>query len=456
MAATRRTMLMSSIALIAAPLAVRAQTQSSSSSASSAAPAAPAARPGSPDVVAGIPVNYDESKVGDYVLPDPLTASDGTKITTAKAWMTKRRPEIVKLFEEQQYGRAPAKPADLAFEVQDKGTPAFGGKAMRKQVKITFTKDKSGPSIQLLIYTPAAARKPVPLLLVMGWGANGAAVDDPGVISNATWSPKEKKRNPFVPGAGRGFGRLGVMPLIDAGLGVATFNYGDVDPDDLDAIQGGIRQLYLKPGATLPAPDEWGSIAAWGWGISRVIDYFETDKAVDAKRIAIHGVSRLGKTVMWAGARETRVAATIASCSGEGGAAVSRRNYGETIAHLTAPTRYPYQFAINYANWGGFPDKAPMDGNLLVALHAPRPLLLQTGTTDNWSDPKGEFIAAVDAGKVYKLLGKQDLGTDVLPAPNQPILHDLSYIMHEGGHGTIPADWPVFIDFLKMHLKPEA
>lgn len=453
MAATRRTMLMSSIALFAAPMVARAQTPSSASSSSAAAPAA---KPGSPDVVAGIPVNYDESKVGDYVLPDPLTAADGTKITTAKAWMTKRRPEIVKLFEEQQYGRIPGKPADLAFEVQDKGTSAFGGKATRKQVKITFTKDKSGPSIQLLIYTPAAAKKPSPLLLVMGWGANGAAVDDPGVISNTVWNAKEKKRVEFVPGAGRGFGRLNVQPLIDAGLGVATFNYGDVDPDDLDGLNDGIRKLYLKAGETKPAPDEWGSIAAWGWGISRVIDYFETDKAVDAKRVAIHGVSRLGKTVAWAGARDTRVAATIASCSGEGGAAVSRRNYGETIAHLTAPTRYPYQFAANYANWAGFPDKAPMDGNLLVALHAPRPLLLQTGTTDNWSDPKGEWVAAVDAGKVYKLLGKQDLGTDVIPAPNTPILHDLSYLMHEGGHGTIPADWPVYIDFLKMHLKPEA
>ncbi len=454
MAATRRSMLMSSIALFAAPVMARAQAQSSASSSSVAA--APAAKAGSPDVVAGIPVNYDESKVGDYVLPDALTASDGTKITTAKLWMSKRRPEIVKLFEEQQYGRIPGKPADLAFEVQDKGTPAFGGKATRKQVRITFTKDKSGPSIQLLIYTPAAAKKPSPLLLVMGWGANGAAVEDPGVISNPVWNAKEKKRVEFVPGAGRSFGRLNVQPLIDAGLGVATFNYGDVDPDDLDGLNDGIRKLYLKAGETKPAPDEWGSIAAWGWGISRVIDYFETDKAVDAKRIAIHGVSRLGKTVAWAGARDTRVAATIASCSGEGGAAVSRRNYGETIAHLTAPTRYPYQFAANYANWAGFPDKAPMDGNLLVALHAPRPLLLQTGTTDNWSDPKGEWVAAVDAGKVYKLLGKQDLGTDVIPAPNTPILRDLSYLMHEGGHGTIPADWPVYIDFLKMHLKPEA
>lgn len=441
MAATRRSMLMSFTALLASPYLARAQS-----------------RKGSPDVVAGIPVNYDESKVGAYVLPDPLTAGDGTRITTPRAWQARRRPEIVKLFEAQQFGNNPGKPAGLAFEVQDQGTPAFDGKAVRKQVRITFTKEKSGPSIQLLVYTPAAARRPVPLLLVMGWGANGAAVIDPGVISNPVWNPKEKMRKPYAPVAGgrRGFGHLDVLPLIDAGFGVATFNYGDVEPDDPDGFDDSVRKLFLKPGQTRPAPDEWGAIAAWGWGISRVIDYFETDRAVDAKRIAIHGVSRLGKTVMWAGAVDTRVAATIASCSGEGGAAVSRRNYGETIAHLTAPGRYPYQFAANYAHWAGFPDRAPMDGNLLVALHAPRPLLLQTGTTDNWSDPKGEFVAAVDAGKVYRLLGKQDLGTDVLPAPNTPVLHDLGYLMHEGGHGTVPSDWPVYIAFLKMHLKPEA
>lgn len=442
MAATRRSLLMSSLALFAVPYAARARIQ--------------AARAGSPDVVAGIPVNYDESKAGDYVLPDALTAADGARITTAAAWQARRRPEIVALFETQQFGRAPGRPADLAFEVQDRGTPAFGGKATRRQVRITFSKDKTGPAIQLLVYTPAAASKPAPLLLVMGWSANAAAVDDPGVISSPVWNAKEKKRLPYVPVAGAHvFGRFDVLPLIEAGFGVATFNYGDVDPDDLDGFGEGVRKLYLKPGQARPAPSEWGAIAAWGWGISRVIDYFETDRSVDARRIAIHGVSRLGKTVMWAGARDTRVAATIASCSGEGGAAVSRRNYGETIAHLTAPTRYPYQFAANYANWAGFPDRAPMDGNLLVALHAPRPLLLQTGTTDNWSDPKGEFIAAVDAGKVYRLFGKQDLGTDVMPAPGKPILHDLGYLMHEGGHGTVPADWPVYIDFLKLHLTPE-
>jgi hypothetical protein len=182
------------------------------------------------------------------------------------------------------------------------------------------------------------------------------------------------------------------------------------------------------------------------------MDYLETDKGVDGKRVAILGVSRLGKTVMWAGAHDTRFAAVIASCSGEGGAAISRRNYGETVAHLVANGRYPYQFAANYAKWGSKVDQMPVDANLLVALIAPRPLLLQTGDQDFWSDPKGEFVAAVAAGPVYKLLGKQDLGTDEMPAAGTPILHTLSYYMHPGGHGTLPADWDVYLKFLGMTI----
>ena len=158
---------------------------------------------------------------------------------------------------------------------------------------------------------------------------------------------------------------------------------------------------------------------------------------------------------MWAGAHDTRIAAVIASCGGEGGAALSHRDYGETIAHLTAPTRYPYQFAANYAKWAGFPDKAPMDANMLVALIAPRPLLLQTGNADFWSDPKGEFLAAVDGGPVYKLLGKQGLGTDVWPEAKVPIFHTLNYYMHDGGHGTVPTDWDIYLQFLKTNLQPE-
>jgi cephalosporin-C deacetylase-like acetyl esterase len=243
--------------------------------------------------------------------------------------------------------------------------------------------------------------------------------------------------------------------LISNGFGYATIAYGSIETDvEGQANSNLARKLALAPGQTAPAADEWGAIAAWAWGISRFVDYLETDPAVDAKRIAITGVSRLGKTVLWAGASDPRIALVIASCSGEGGAALSRRNYGETIKHLTVPTRYPYQFCGNYAKWADKVNEFPVDAHELVALIAPRPVLLQTGNTDNWSDPYGEFLAAVAAGPVYKLLGKQGLDADKLPAAGEPILHTIGYVMHNGGHGTVPSDWDVYLKFMKMHLQP--
>lgn len=416
-------------------------------------PAAPAAK-APPSVVAGIPVNYDESKVGTYTLPDPLVLNNGKPVRNAKTWFAKRRPEILEMFTTQQFGRAPGRPAAESFEVTDKGTPALGGKAIRKQITIHLLKDPAAPKIHLLIYTPAAAKKPVPVLLSISFGPVQFAVDDPGIEPETMWDPKTNTRVPARPM--RFFRPTDITPLLDVGIGYATFYYGDVDPDYPSGFSNGIRAWYLKPGQKERAPDDWGSIAAWAWGMSRVEDYVETDPSVDAKRVAIHGISRLGKTVVWAGANDQRFALVIASCSGEGGAALSHRDYGETIAHLTAPSRYPYQFAANYAKYAGFPDKAPFDAHMLLALIAPRPVLLQTGDEDYWSDPKGEFLAAVAAGPVYKLLGTDPLDTDVWPPAGQPILHDMGYTMHHGGHGMVPSDWDVYLQFLKMHLHPES
>ena len=403
-----------------------------------------------PTNVAGIPVNYDESLVGTYTLPDPLVLANGQKVRDRNAWYQKRRPEIVRLFEENQFGRSPGRPADLTFEVFDKGTPALDGKAIRRQVTIYFSRNKSGPKMDLLIYLPADARQPVPLFLNLSFTANSSAVDDPGIKPGEIWG-RDKKRAPAPKGGA--FGRLDVAPFLAAGIGVATVYYGDIDPDFLGGLPYGVRSLYLKPGQTEPAPDEWGAIAAWAWGLSRALDYLETDNGVDAKRVAIFGISRLGKTVLWAGAHDPRFALIIASCSGEGGAALSRRNYGETIKHLTAPARYPYQFAANYQKFGDHVEQFPVDAHLLIALIAPRPLLLQTGDTDGWSDPKGEFLAGVAAGPVYRLLGKQGLDTDQMPAAGQSHLTTtLGYYMHKGGHGTVPSDWDVLREFLKIHL----
>jgi hypothetical protein len=403
--------------------------------------------------VAGIPVNYDESRVGAYALPDPLTLNNGARVRDARTWLQKRRPEIVRLFEENQFGRSPGRPDGMSFDVFDKGTAALEGKALRRQVTIYFSRDKSGPKMDLLLYLPTGARKPVPLLLNLSFTANSGVVDDPGVKLGEVWN-REKKRVPATRGSNTR--RLNVEPFLAKGIGVATVYYGDIDPDFQGGIPYGVRSLYLKSGQTEPAPGEWGAIAAWAWGLSRAMDYLETDKGVDAKRVAIMGVSRLGKTVLWAGARDERFAMVIASCSGEGGAALSRRNYGETIKHLTEPTRYPYQFCANYGKYGDKVDKFPVDAHMLISLIAPRPVLLQTGDTDVWSDPKGEFLAAVAAEPVFRLLGKQALGAEQMPPAGQPILHTLGYVMHAGGHGTIPSDWELFLEFMRMHLQQES
>jgi hypothetical protein len=394
-------------------------------------------------VVAGIPANYDETRVGTYTLPDPLVLANGKPVRDAKTWNEKRRPEIVKLFEENEYGRSPGRPAKMSFEVFDEGTPAFDGKAIRRQVTVHFGPDHK---MDLLLYLPAHATKPAPFLLNLSFSANSNTVDDPGVKVGEVWGPDKKK----IPAAqGRRFGRIDVVRLLDAGFGFGTIYYGDIDPDFAGGFEYGVRAQYPAP-----KPDEWGTISAWAWGLSRAMDYLETDKGVDAKRVAIMGVSRLGKTVMWAGAHDTRFAMVIASCSGEGGAALSRRNYGETIAHLTAPSRYPYQFCANYGKYAEHVDQLPVDAHMLVALMAPRPVLLQTGDKDFWSDPKGEFLAAVAAAPVYRLFGKQGLETDHMPDAGVAIFHTIGYFMHSGGHGTIPSDWEQYLKFLRMHFEP--
>ncbi len=401
-----------------------------------------------PELVAGIPVNYDESLTGSYSLPDILTLSNGRKVNTVRQWEKKRRAEILSLFESRQYGKLPPAPVNLPYEVYDKGSVALDGRAVRKQVRIFLADDTANYRVDLLVYLPAGAKGAVPVFLQIGFMPNAATVDDPGIRGGFTRGRDGK----LVPVSRKGmFGKVDPGIYLSQGIGFATVYYGDIEPDFGDGIKYGIRGSYLKEGQDYPAADEWGAISAWSWGLSRVMDYLVKDKDIDAGRVALFGVSRLGKTALWTGCRDSRFALVIASCSGEGGAALSRRWYGETIDHMTHPTRYFYQFAGNWRNYKDDPSQSPVDAHMLIALMAPRPLLLQTGDSDNWSDPKGEFLAAVAAGPVYELYGKSSLGTDIFPPAGTPILNDLAYFMHSGGHGAMPADYEIFIKYMKLH-----
>lgn len=402
-----------------------------------------------PDKVAGIPVNYDEALVGSYSLPDPLVLLNGRKVKNVNTWYRKRRPEILELFKENQFGKSPVRD-HTSFSLTDHGTPAFGGKAIRKQITIYLTNNRSNHKADLLVYLPANMQKPVPLFFNISFFPNSMTVDDPGVKPGMMWN-REGQRVPA--NMERKFGHLDVGKFLAEGFGVATIYYGDIEPDFAEGIKYGIRSHYLKPGTQYPAPDEWGAIASWAWGLSCAMDYFETDNQIDPQKIALFGVSRLGKTALWAGASDTRFGMVIASCSGEGGAALSRRNYGETIQHMTDSSRYFYQFCGNRAKYSDDPGKSPVDAHLLISLIAPRPLLLQTGDTDYWSDPKGEFLAAVAAEPVYRLLGKTGLNTCVMPHTGTPVLNDIGYYMHAGGHGALPEDYNIYLRFMKKHFS---
>lgn len=402
-----------------------------------------------PRFVAGFPVNYEEDSVGSYVLPELLKTVDGKKVSTAREWMQNRRPEILRQFQTEQFGNVPPPPAKLRFEVFDNGTLVFNGLGLRKQVRVYLTGDTSH-HMDLLLYLPAKAKKPSPVLFTVNFFANSSAVDDPGVRVGEVWTRAGEKLPalPIPPNS-----KINVDTFLRQGLGLAMVYYGDIEPDFKTGYRFGIRGYYQAHENFPMADDRWGAIAAWSWGLSRAMDYFETDRQVDAKRIALLGSSRLGKTVLWTGARDTRFKLVIASCSGEGGAALSRRNYGEGINHMTDTSRYAYQFAPNRHKYAHFPAQAPVDAHMLVALMAPRPLLLQTGDTDYWSDPKGEFLAARAAEPVYQLFGKKGPGSDEMPPAGVTTrLNTLDFYLHDGGHGIIPSDWPVFMAYLKKHL----
>jgi hypothetical protein len=398
--------------------------------------------------------NLDEAKVGSYSLPPLLKLQDGTPVRTAAQWTARRRPELLRLYQDNVHGHTPAGlPPGTTTAVVEEDAHALGGTAHRKQIEVRFGKGPDAPVMHLLLYTPASARGPVPVFLALHFNGNWAIVEDTGVRLYDTWDRKTQKRVSPPADVKRGTSKEWDVPLVLArGYGVAAIHYGDIEPD-FDGGAGlphGVRALFLPPGQTTRGPDDWGAIGAWAWGMSRGLDYLRTDKDVDGNRVIAVGQSRLGKTVLWAGAQDQRFAMVVASCSGEGGAALSRRDYGENLDNMTS--RYLYQFSERFKRFNRHWNDLPVDAHMLVALIAPRPLLLNTGSEDRWSDPRGEFLAAQAASPVWGLFGKKGLEGETQPPLDTPLLRDLAFHEHTGRHAILATDWKVFLDFADRTL----
>lgn len=394
--------------------------------------------------------NYDEAKVPAYELPEILRLADGGAVDKAAQW-EERRTEILKLFEDQVYGAAPAAPAGMRFTVLDQQPGALGGRARRKQVRVDFAQGEGGPSMEILLYTPipAAAAGPVPVFVGLNFGGNHTVHADPAIRLSTRWMRSGEgvvDHRATEETRGRSAGRWQVERILERGYGLATVYCGDLDPDFDDGFRNGVHRL-----APPRTPSDWGSIAAWAWGLSRALDYLSKDSQVDASRVAVMGHSRLGKTALWAGARDTRFAMVISNDSGCGGAALSRRRFGETVERIN--TRFPHWFAGNFKGYNGKEDELPVDQHMLLALVAPRPLYVASAEDDSWADPKGEFLAAMHAGEVYELLGQQGLGVSEQPAVDEPVMRSVGYHVRSGKHDVTAYDWDRYLEFADKHWK---
>lgn len=389
--------------------------------------------------------NYDESKVGAYQLPDLLGQAK-----TSRDWTSKRRPEILHLFENQMFGVAPGRPKDMSFEVLEQGE-AFGGKARRKQVQVAFAKGPNAPKMEILLYLPAGGKGKAPVFLGLNFQGNHAITDDPAVHITRSWMRNIPGNRSDESKRAAAASRWDLPAILAAGYGVATIYYGDIDPDFDDGFQNGVHPLFYKPGQTRPAASEWGSIAAWAWGLSRALDYLETDSGVDATRVAVLGHSRLGKTSLWAGAVDPRFSIVISNDSGAGGAALSRRIYGEEVRHLNKS--FPHWFADNFKQYSSNEAAMPFDQHMLIALMAPRPVYVASAVEDKWADPKGEFLSAAAATPAYKLFGLPGLPATEMPGIEQPVMGTIGYHVRRGKHDVTAYDWEQFLKFARMHWK---
>jgi hypothetical protein len=409
--------------------------------------------------------NYDESKANPYPdLPDPLVTKDGERVTTAEQWWEKRRPEIVEDFDREVYGRVPKDVPAVTWEVTETTEEEVGDIPVVTKRLVGHVDNSACPQIkvdiQLTLTTPAEAGKPVPVMLEFGFGGFGPRPGGPS--GKAATKSGDAPRSKSAPKAGRGgFGGGGPSwqrQVLAKGWGYAILVPNSVQADEGAGLTRGIIGLCNK--GQPRKPDDWGALRAWAWGASRALDYLETDKAVDAKQVGIEGLSRYGKAALVAMAYDERFAIGFIGSSGEGGAKLHRRNFGELVENLTSPGEYHWM-AGNFLKYGGplTPGDLPVDAHELIALCAPRPLFISYGASTGpgaegqWVDQRGSFMAAVAAGPVYKLLGKKDLGTSEIPELETGLTEgDLAFRQHRGGHTTGP-NWPTFLAFADRYIK---
>ncbi|WP_347158072.1 InlB B-repeat-containing protein [Pontibacter chitinilyticus] len=402
----------------------------------------------------GQTINYDESKVGTYTLPDPLLLPDGQSITTSLQWTEQGRPRTLKLFKDNVYGQYPGKPAGMHFRVNSVDRSALNGLATRKQVTIFFSAAADAPSMEVLLYLPNNVAGPVPAFAGLNFYGNQCVSTDPGititsrwVMNNSTYGITDHKATESSRGIQAS--RWPVEELLKQGFALVTAYYGDLEPDYSDGWKTGVRTtLQSSLGIT---SSNWAAIGTWAWGLSRMMDYIETEPAINAAQVAVTGHSRLGKAALWAGANDTRFALVVSNESGEGGAALARRNFGETITAINQ--KFPHWFSPAYKTYNNQPQNLLVDQHQLLSLIAPRPLYVCSAAEDLWSDPKGEFLSAWNATPVYKLFNLTGVGTSQMPAVEQPIGESVRYHIRSGKHDITLYDWQQHIAFAQKQFK---
>lgn len=397
--------------------------------------------------------NYDENKVPEYRLPEVLKTFSGREIKNVRQWERIRRPELLNFFSTNVYGKVPGKLNISKWEVVEQSNDALDGKAIRKQVDLVFNKNGKTLFFNILIYLPKNIEK-APLFLGYNFYGNHTICYDVNIRISDAWTRDNDSfgiSNNQLTEKSRGVRkeRWQVNKIIDAGYGLATIYYGEVDPDKND-FSDGIHPLLYTKNQRRPDANEWGAISAWAWGLSRAMDYLEQDRDVDASKVIVFGHSRLGKTSLWAGASDKRFAGVISNNSGCGGAALSKREFGETIARINIS--FPHWFCRNFTNYNRSEYALPVDQHELLALIAPRPLYVASAEEDQWADPRGEFLSAYHATPVYELYGKTGIPSAEMPPVNQPIQNTVAYHIRTGKHDVTAYDWEQYIKWANEQI----